>query len=78
MNFLIDIWKDMPSKDKLLIICDELKTDIKLPKNIIIRRDITGENQYKYIINCNAMIIPIKDGSILFWRYCIIKRHVFL
>lgn len=63
-EFLIDIWKDMPSKDKLLIICDELKTDIKLPKNIIIRRDITGENQYKYIINCNAMIIPIKDGSI--------------
>lgn len=63
-EFLINAWNEMPRENKLLIICDQLKNINGLSENIIIRRDIVGESQFKYIVNCKAMIVPIKDGSI--------------
>ena len=63
-NFLIDAWMDMPRNEKLLIISDELKIRDNLPENIIIRKDIGSEQQYKYIANCKLMIIPIKNEKI--------------
>lgn len=63
-DFLINVWKKLPKEYKLLIICDQYKTNQELPENIILRNDITGDKQYPYIINCKLMIIPIKDGNI--------------
>lgn len=63
-DFLIDTWKRLPKKYKLLIICDEYKTKNELPENIILRTDIVGNDQFPYIMNCELMIIPIKDGNI--------------
>lgn len=63
-DFLIDSWNLMPKKEKLLIISDEYKSKRKLPDNIILRNNITGDQQFPYITNCKLMIIPIKDGNI--------------
>ncbi len=63
-DFLINVWKLMPSNEKLLIICDQYKNTENLPKNIILRKDIVGELQYPYIINAKTMIIPLKDENI--------------
>lgn len=63
-DFLINVWKKISNDQKLLIICDQYKTNKKLPDNIIIRNDITGDKQFPYIMNCKLMIIPLKNGDI--------------
>lgn len=63
-DFLINAWKKVSNNQKLLIICDQYKPSKKLPNNIIIRNDITGDKQFPYIINCKLMIIPLKDSNI--------------
>lgn len=63
-DFLIEVWKKIPKENKLIIICDQYKSRQQLPKNIILRNDITGDKQYPYIMNCKMMIIPIKDKNI--------------
>lgn len=63
-DFLINVWKKISNDQKLLIICDQYKTNKKLPDNIIIRNDITGDKQFPYIINCKLMIIPLKNSNI--------------
>ena len=63
-DFLLKEWKKIPAKYKLLIISDEYKIKGKRPENIILLNNITGNNQYKYIINCKLMIIPIKNSQI--------------
>lgn len=63
-DFLVDVWKNMPKHYKLLIICDQYKPNKKIPDNVIVRRDITGEQQFPYIYNCKLMIIPIDKENI--------------
>lgn len=64
-DFLINTWKKMNEKYKLIIISDTYKTMETLPKNIIIINNLHGgDEQFKYILNCDIVIIPIKDGSI--------------
>ena len=63
-DFLIEVWNNLPKEYKLLIICDSYKEKNKLPDNVILRRDIVGETQFPYIVNCKAMIIPIKDENL--------------
>ena len=61
-DFLIRAWKKMPISEKLLIACDEYTISESLPKNIILRKDITSD--FPYIANCKLVILPIKDGNI--------------
>ena len=63
-DFLVDAWKWVDSRFKLLIISDTYKPKIDFPKNVTHRTDISGDNQFPYIINSDLMIIPIGDGSI--------------
>lgn len=63
-NFLIDVWKELPKEEKLVIICDEYKPREKLPSNIILRKDVVGDSQFPYIINAKLIIIPIKEKNI--------------
>lgn len=63
-EFLINAWLKLPECHKLLIICDQYKTSKKLHDNIIIRRDIIGDQQFPYIYNCKLMVIPIEKENI--------------
>lgn len=63
-EFLINEWKKLPKKYKLYIISDNYKPKKALPENITLLDNVVGDKQYDYIINCNTMIIPIKDGRI--------------
>ena len=63
-DFLIKVWNNLPKEYKLLIICDNYKEKNKLPDNVILRKDIVGETQFSYIVNCKAMIIPLKDENL--------------
>ena len=61
-DFLIEAWRgiDYP----LVIISDTYGGDNKGNSNIRIIRNIAGEQSYPWIAHCNAMIIPIDDGTI--------------
>ena len=63
-EFLINAWRNVDSRFKLLIISDTYRPKNVLPKNVIHRTDISGDAQFPYIINSDLMIIPIEDGSI--------------
>lgn len=63
-DFLVELWKDFPTNEKLVIICDEYKPKDKLPENIILRKDITGDLQFPYLKNAKLIIIPIKEENI--------------
>lgn len=63
-DFLIEAWRFV-SKDKLLIIAsDSYKPSSVFPENVVHRTDIVGDMQFPYIVNCDAMIIPIQNGEI--------------
>lgn len=61
-EFLIDAFST--ADDTLYIVCDELKWS-NLPQNIKIWNDIWGNRSYEMIRDCEMMIIPILDGSIV-------------
>ena len=61
-DWLIDEWKNI--KYNLYIISDEFKPNYKVPKNIKIIGDVSGNEQYPYIMNCKALIIPILKENI--------------
>ena len=63
-DFLINEWKQIPDKYKLIIISDTYKTNEKIPNNITILDNVVGDKQYNYIINSKIMVIPIDDGNI--------------
>lgn len=63
-NFLVKTWKLMPREELLVIASDTYKPPETLPKNIILRDDIAGDDQFPLIANCKLMIIPIQDGTI--------------
>lgn len=60
-DFLIRAWKDI--QYPLVIISDAYKVDTNNP-NICIKRTISGELQYPWLVNCKALIIPVDDGRI--------------
>lgn len=60
-NFLINAWEGLTYP--LVIISDSFKGKPDNPK-VSIRRDISGDAQYQWLINCKTIIIPIDDGSI--------------
>ena len=62
-DFLINEWKKIPKKEKLIIICDTYRAKEKLPENIILLNNIVGEEQYPFFINCKTVIIPIDKGN---------------
>ena len=61
-DWLIEEWKniDLP----LRIICDEFTYKGKLPDNVSIFDNVSGEKQYPQIMGSKIIIIPIKDESI--------------
>lgn len=60
--FLIDAFSD--TDYTLCIVCDELKWN-NLPQNIKIVNDVWGNRSYEMIRDCEMMVIPILDGSIV-------------
>lgn len=60
-DFLIRAWRGIGHR--LVIVSDTYagKTD---DPDICIRRDISSEEQYPWIANCKAVIIPIDDGAV--------------
>ena len=46
------------------IISDEYKPVINIPNNVKIINNISGEEQYPYILGCKLLILPIKDSNI--------------
>lgn len=63
-DFLVTAWRRMPDDQLLIIASDSYKPKNSLPSNVIHRKDIVGDRQFPYIMNCKAMIIPIKDSMI--------------
>lgn len=63
-DFLVEAWRFIPQNYMLIIASDTYNPKSFLPKNIIHRRDIVGNNQFPYILNCKVIIIPIDDGTI--------------
>lgn len=63
-DFLVNAWEKVPKKYKLLIIADQYNPTVNLPDNVILRKDISGDLQFPYIVNSNMMIIPIDNGNI--------------
>ena len=61
-KFLIEAWREI--NYPLLIICDTLKIDEKLPSHIKILNNVLSENQFPYLMNSDFIIIPILDGAI--------------
>ena len=61
-DWLIEEWNDID--DNLVIICDTYIPKVKLPKNVFILSNVSGDAQFPYIMNCKYSIIPIDDGSI--------------
>lgn len=60
-DFLVSAWSNI--KNNLIIISDTYEITNK-KENIKILNNISGNEQYKYIINCEALIIPIDNPSI--------------
>ncbi|MDC7280523.1 glycosyltransferase family 1 protein [Butyrivibrio fibrisolvens] len=60
-DFLVDVWREIETD--LVIISDEYKRQ-DLPKNVTLINDVSGEEQYPWISNCAALIIPIDDVTI--------------
>jgi len=60
-DFLIDAWKNI--EYKLVLISDVYKKKTDNP-NVIIRNDIGGDEQYSWIVNSKAIIIPIAEEKI--------------
>lgn len=63
-DFLVEAWKYVKKNKLLIIASDTYKPSKELPKNVVHRTDIVGDDQFSYIANCTAMIIPIDDGTI--------------
>lgn len=62
-DWLANFWRQ--KQNSLLIIASDVwEPKHELPENVIHRRDIKGEAQYKYIANAKQVIIPIDDGEI--------------
>lgn len=62
-DFLIDAWIKGGIRHKLVVISDTYYK-VTEASNVIILRNISGENQYAWVANCRAEIIPIDDDSI--------------
>lgn len=60
-DWLISEWEDIEMP--LIIISDTYKRD-SIPSNVSIISDVSGDEQYPYIMACRLMIIPISDGTI--------------
>lgn len=60
-DFLLDVWKEMSST--LVIISDTFKPK-QIPNNVILIDDVSGDDQYPWIINSNAVILSLADGRI--------------
>lgn len=61
-DFLIRAWENI--NYPLIIISDTYEGGNRNNENISIIRNVAGEESYPWIANCNAMIIPIDDGTI--------------
>lgn len=60
-KWLIDSWQDIDYN--LVIISDKYEGTTNNP-NIKIIKNVAGNESYPWIANCEAMIIPIDDGTI--------------
>ncbi len=60
-DFLVDVWKEM---DIDLVIISDTYRRTDLPKNVLLVNDVTGEDKYPWMNNCDSLIIPIDDVRI--------------
>lgn len=64
-DFLISAWKSNYLRNfKLIIISDTYIPKCKLPANIILKNDISGNEQFPWLFNAEMVIVPILDGGI--------------
>lgn len=61
-DFLIHSWNNMPMD--LVIISDTYTGGNQGKRNIIIKRDISGEKSFPWIAFCEIMIIPIAQANL--------------
>ncbi len=61
-DWLINQWRSIDYP--LYIISDTYKPSIEVPSNVRIIDNISGENQYPYMVSCRALVLPIDVGSI--------------
>ena len=61
-DWLINEWRNISIN--LYIISDEYKPINKLPSNVKVIDNVSGEKQYPYILGCKLLILPIKNGNI--------------
>lgn len=60
-DFLIRAWKQI---EYPLVIISDTYTGNSDSENVVILRNVAGEESYPWIANCSVMVIPIDDGSI--------------
>lgn len=60
-DFLIRAWQGIPCP---LVIISDTYTGSTVADNIIILRNVAGEESYPWIAHCGLMVIPIDDGLI--------------
>lgn len=56
-DWLVKQWEEIDYP--LYIISDTYKPAVKVPNNVTIMNNISGEKQYPYIVSCKALIIPV-------------------
>ncbi|MBE6903046.1 MAG: glycosyltransferase family 4 protein [Ruminococcaceae bacterium] len=61
-DFLISAWEKI--EYPLVIIADTYKGSNRGNPNVHILRNVAGEASYPWIANCDAMVLPIDDGTI--------------
>lgn len=60
-DFLIRAWEGI---DYPLVIISDTYTGHAQSENIVILRNVAGEESYPWIANCGLMVIPIDDASV--------------
>lgn len=60
-DFLIRAWEEI---DYPLVIISDTYEGSADAENVVIIRNVAGEESYPWVANCGLMVIPIDDGSI--------------
>lgn len=60
-EFLIDAWENI--NEQLVVVSDTYQGESD-NVNVLIKRDVSGNDQYPWIFHCKALIIPIADARI--------------
>ncbi len=60
-DYLVDVWDEI---DTNLVIISDTYRRTDLPENVLLINDVTGEDKYPWMNNCDSLIIPIDDVKV--------------